>query len=119
MLLVRDVMDNQLLRKDGQHMGKVDGLVIELRDGAPPKVAFIETGADVLARRISARLGDWIARLRRRFFGDDRAIKRVPWDRVRDVGVDIEIDVPDTSATQLQDWLVRHVIRRVPGERDD
>jgi sporulation protein YlmC with PRC-barrel domain len=116
MHLVRDVLDNQLVRADGHRLGKVDGLVIELQERAPPRVACIETGADVLARRLGPHASRWMAALRKRLGGDSRRdIARIPWNRVRDVGVDIEIEIDETSATQLQSWLLRHVIGRLPG----
>jgi sporulation protein YlmC with PRC-barrel domain len=116
MHLVRDVMDTQLVRRDGLRVGKVDGLVMELREGAPPRLAYIETGTGVLARRLSPRLWRWIGRLRGRLGetgGGD--VVRVPWAKVCDVGVDIEVDVEETAATQLQDWLVKRIISKLPG----
>ena len=31
--LIRDVLDNQLVDRDGRRMGRVDGIVAELREG--------------------------------------------------------------------------------------
>jgi sporulation protein YlmC with PRC-barrel domain len=117
MNLIRDVMDTQLIRRNGHRMGKVDGLVIELREGAPPRLAYIETGAHVLARRLGPRFERWTRSLRRLLVGGGETTVRVPWSGVRDVGVDIEIDAAETSATQLQEWLVQHVVRHVPGTK--
>lgn len=116
MHLIRDVLDNQLIRKDGYRLGKADGLVIELREGAPPRLAFIETGSDVLARRMGPRMGAWWSWLRRRWLGG-RGAMRVPWSAVRDVGVDIEIADDHTAAAALHEWLLAHVMGRIPGGR--
>jgi sporulation protein YlmC with PRC-barrel domain len=117
MNLVRDVLDTQIVGRDGRRMGRVDGLIIETREGAPPKVAYIEMGAEVLAGRLSSRLAAWVARLRNRFWKEDTGVFRVPWSRVRDVGFDIEIDMPETTTTRFQEWLRREIVARMPGGR--
>src|SRR5829696_4438209 len=42
---------------------------------------------------------------------------RVPWQKVRDIGVDIELDleVHETTIFDWQDWLRDHVIGKIPG----
>jgi sporulation protein YlmC with PRC-barrel domain len=115
MHLIRDVLDTQLIGRDGRRLGKVDGLVIELREGAPPRVAFIETGVNVLARRLGPRLAYQVAYWRERICAAQRDNVRISWSQVRDVGVDIEVEADETSATQLQNWLLRHVISHLPG----
>ena len=57
--LVAEVLDKQIVDAKKNKLGKVDGLVIVLREGRPPRVAYIECGAAVLARR----LGRWCERL--------------------------------------------------------
>jgi hypothetical protein len=59
--LIRDVLDNQLVDRNGRKMGKVDGIAIELRENKPPRLAYIETGAPTLARRLHPRLARWVA----------------------------------------------------------
>ena len=116
--LLRDVLDNQLVDRNGIRMGKVDGLVAELRDGAPPRLAFVEIGAVALARRLGPRAGRWVAGLWARLGGERaREPHRVPWSKVRDVGldVDLDLDVEETSVNDWQDWLRNRVIDRIPG----
>src|SRR4029434_7719229 len=59
--LIRDVLDNQLLDRHQRQMGKVDGLILELRPGQPPRLAYIEVGSITLARRLHPRLARWVA----------------------------------------------------------
>ena len=116
--LVRDVLDKQLVDRKQVKMGKVDGLVLELRDNGPPRVAFIEIGSVALARRIGARLGEWVSRMGARLGGEGhREPYRVSWEKVRDVGVDIDLDldVQDTPVFNWQTWLRDHVVARIPG----
>ena len=48
--LVRDVLDKQMLDKNECEIGRVDGIVLEFPEDAPPRVARLELGGPVLAR---------------------------------------------------------------------
>jgi sporulation protein YlmC with PRC-barrel domain len=115
--LVRDVLDAQIVDRKGKRTGKVDGLVVLLRKDRPPKVVFIETGAVTLARRVSQRLAAWMMRRSKSSSVLWRAPCRVPWSRVRKVGVEIRLDVgsKETAASVLNDWLKRHIVGHIPG----
>lgn len=116
MNLVRDILDQQILDRRRMRMGRVDGVVIELRDGAPPRVLGIELGSAVLARRISRRLGKWVeARWRRA--GIASAVYRIPWSAVKKVSDDIEVDLDfeKTPAFRTENWLRENVVSKLPG----
>jgi sporulation protein YlmC with PRC-barrel domain len=101
--LVRDVLDNQLVDRNGTHMGKVDGLVLVVRKDAPPQLQCIEIGVVTLARRLGPGVGRWVTRLARKLRGErlDEPY-RVPWNKVRDIGVDVDLDV-DIRETPASD----------------
>jgi hypothetical protein len=61
--LIRDVLDKQLLDRHGVKFSKVDGLTAIWEPNQQPRVAFVELGAVVLARRVGARTERWISRL--------------------------------------------------------
>ena len=42
--LVRDILDAQLVDAHGHNIGRVDGILLELRAGRPPRVAAMELG---------------------------------------------------------------------------
>jgi hypothetical protein len=118
--LVRDVLDKKLLDRellDGEHavLGRADGLVAELRAGAPPRLVAIEVGAITLARRLHPRLAAWLATgWRRRLV---RPPIRLPWNRVKDIGTEVILD-PGRQRAQLlatESWVREHIIRRIPG----
>ncbi|RVD59697.1 MULTISPECIES: hypothetical protein [unclassified Mesorhizobium] len=118
MNLLRDVLDKQVLDRKGVKIGKVDGLVAELRPGKPPRIVAAELGSITLARRLGARPGRWAARLAA-WLGGDRHSEphRISWKKVRDIGLDIEFDIDgrETSIFDWQDWLRDHFIGRIPG----
>ncbi|MER8508044.1 hypothetical protein [Mesorhizobium sp. M0220] len=116
--LLRDILDKQVVDREQVKIGKVDGLVAELRPGKPPKIIAVELGSITLARRLGERPGRWMARLAARLGGRRHAEPhRIAWNKVRDIGVDIEfdIDVRETAIFDWQNWLRDHVIGRIPG----
>ena len=118
MELIRDILDKQAVDREETKIGKVDGLIAELRPGEPPRVTFVEIGSVELARRLGPRLGRWASRIGEKLGGKEhRQPYRIPWNKVRDIGVDIEfdVDVQETTIFDWQDWLRDHVISRIPG----
>jgi sporulation protein YlmC with PRC-barrel domain len=117
MLLVRDVLDKQMLDRDGDKMGKVDGVVLQVSEEGPPRVVYLEAGAPTLARRLGPRIGRWVSRLARRWGGAHPESYRIPWTRVREVTLDVRIDVKadETRVNVVEDWLRTHVVEHLPG----
>jgi hypothetical protein len=118
LLVIRDVLDTQLLDPREHKLGKVDGIVVLVAPGEQPRLIAIETGAVVMGRRLSRRLGRLIGRLWTRI-GGPRYGKpfRIAWSDVTDVGTDIHVSVAleETPLHAWQDWLRRHVVGRIPG----
>ena len=115
MKLVCDVLDEQLVDRHGVRMGKADGIVAELREGAPPRLVAIETGAAVLARLLSPRC-ERIALAINRRLGVAPPRYRIPWSLIRDFDVDItlDLDATETPAFAWERWIREHIIRRLP-----
>lgn len=114
--LVSDVLDKQLVDARGQNAGRVDGIVLQLRDGLPPRVAYVEVGPITLLSRFSRRLAAWYAR-RDRGFGVGRGQPyRIPWTRVRrdKTGVRVDLDASETPINAVEAWLRRVVVERIP-----
>jgi sporulation protein YlmC with PRC-barrel domain len=117
--LTRDILDQQVVDRTGQRLGKVDGVILELREGQPPRVAAIEIGPVTLTRRIHPRLAEWLGGWLRRHGPRSDGTLRIPWSKVRAIGVDLRVDLvaEGTPARAWEDWLREHVIRRIPGSR--
>jgi len=114
--LVHDVLDVQVVDRTRRKMGRVDGIVIELRDGEPPRVAALLVGGSVLAERV----GRWMLALTRgvlRLLRIEPAITRIAFEKVRVVGscVELDLDAGSTSALRTERWLDAHVVCRIPG----
>ncbi|HEY2378502.1 MAG TPA: hypothetical protein VGH98_21155 [Gemmatimonadaceae bacterium] len=115
-LLIRDVLDNQLIDATGQNAGKVDGIVLELRAGEPPRVRFVEVGPVTLARRLNRRFGDWFARLDARLGSGRGASVRIPISRITldEPSLRIDLVAASTPIMALEKWLRRTIVSRIP-----
>ncbi len=111
----REILDQQLVDRTGQDMGKVDGIVLELRDDAPPRIAALLTGGHLLARRVHPRLEAWARRLTARWGPENREPLRIPWPKVKKIGVDVKVDVAADEAMPWEHWVRDHIIGRIPG----
>jgi len=114
--LVHDVLDAQLVDRKQEKMGRVGEVVLELRDGEPPRVAQLLIGGSVLAERI----GGWMVAITRgvsRLLKIEDGVTRVPFEKVRVVGscVEVDLDAESTNALRTEHWLDDHVVCRIPG----
>ena len=117
MNLTRDIPDQQVVDRRGQLLGKVDGVILELRKGEPPRIAAIEIGPVPLARRMHPRLASWLERWLRGHGPRTDGTLRVPWSKVMAIGVDLRVDLvaDGTAARAWEEWLRDRVVRRIPG----
>ncbi|MBN3881705.1 MAG: hypothetical protein V7K64_22805 [Nostoc sp.] len=117
MNIIRDVLDNQLVDRNQHKMGKVDGIVMELQDGQPPRLAYIEVGVTTLAKRLNPRLARLVAAIASKWGAKQSEPFRIPWSKVRDVGIDVEVDIEAeaTPALAYEKWLRDRIIARIPG----
>jgi hypothetical protein len=116
MELLRDCLDKQLEDRNQRRMGRVDGLILELEDDRPPRVAYVEVGVKTLLDRLSCRLGNAAARLLKKF-GIDTEPYRIPWGKLH-VGlntVHADVEAEQTPALEWEIWLRKKVIGRIPG----
>jgi len=119
MNIVHDLLDVQLIDQRGRNIGRVDGLVMELRPGKPPRVTAMEVGTGVLAARLNHRIARWWSRWCG-MVGASPEPSRIAMSTIRDIGVDVEVEIdPPTRASLLrfESWLRRQVVARIPGGR--
>lgn len=119
MEVFRDVLDNQLVDRHQQKMGRVDGIIAELRDGQPPRLAYIEVGLPTLGRRIHPQLERLIVAIQSHWGARIKQPFRIPFSQVLDVGIDVDIDldVEQTPAIAYEKWLQDKVIGKIPGAK--
>jgi len=113
--LVRDCLDKQLEDRHHRRMGRVDGIVLEVEPGEPPRVAFIQLGVKTMMNRLGARFGNATARLMRAM-GISPDPYRIAWGKLH-VGlntVHADLEAEKTPALEEELWL-RKKIKRIPG----
>lgn len=115
MHIAGEVLDNQICDTRGEKVGKVDGLVLELREGQPPRLAYLELGSATLARRLGRRWERWAVAISRRL-RIRRPRYRIPIERVTEFGLDVVVDddLARSPARAWERWLRTHVIGRIP-----
>jgi sporulation protein YlmC with PRC-barrel domain len=116
------LLDRQLIDKDGRLAGKVDDLELELPEGGgPPVVTAILSGPGTLSRRLGGRLGAWLEALANRLReGDDRHPARISFGLVKRIGsaVDLSVAKAELETDRLEAWTRDHLIGRLPGAGD-
>jgi hypothetical protein len=116
MSLARDLLDAQLVDRNQRRIGRVDGVIIEIRAGVPPRVAAMEVGFLTAARRIHRRLPRILRRILKRLPVAPATV-RLPLTLCREVGVNIALDLDaseDRRLLRVERWLRRHVVARIP-----
>ena len=116
MELIRDCLDKQVVDSDERPMGRVDGIVLEIEPGRPPRVAWIELGVSTIAGRLSSRLAR-LVNLASKRLKDHGEPYRIPWNKVR-VGlnkVKVDLKAEKTPALEWELWLRTKVIGKIPG----
>jgi len=116
MNVIRDCLDKQLEDRNHRRMGRVDGVILELEDNRPPRVAYVEVGVKTLMDRLSLRLGKMVVRLLQRFDIDSEPY-RIPWGKLH-VGLNTvraDVEAEKTPALEWELWLRKKVIGRIPG----
>jgi hypothetical protein len=117
MNLYRDILDKQILDRKKMQCGKVDGLIMTVRPRAQPQITHIELGSVTLARRVGQGPARFVARFARVSRGKQRQVPyRVEWNKVKDIGVDVEMDIDGNTTPygRIREWLVHHVLKYLP-----
>lgn len=118
MLIGFDLLDRQILDRDGEPVGKVDDLELTYDDTGTPHVTALLLGQEVLGDRIGGILGRWMAGTARRLSGStDRPPMRIPIDLVDTLDSAVNLSVHRDLLTDppLETWLRDHLITRIPG----
>lgn len=121
MRLAREILDKEILDRDGFKGGKVDDLLLELRAGEPPVVRAIITQHGAVARvlgRRAARWGAWV-RAWALGVGPDVAPIELGWEHVTriDVTVHIDLDRHEGGLMRSERAVWERWISRLPWAR--
>jgi sporulation protein YlmC with PRC-barrel domain len=116
MELVRDVLDKQIVDRNGRPAGRVDGIVLEVRDGRPPRVVAIAVGPVVLGQRLHAAVGRWVEALQHGF-GAPTPSAVIPWSEIQLLTDRMTIQVTGDAPASTLESRLRRWMRRLPGHK--
>ena len=114
--LISDLLDKQVVDRHGRELGRVDSVILEVRAGAPARVAAIELGPGVLLRRVHPLLGRWMGALEHAFGVGDGEPLRIAAADILAVHDDVKVDLAagETSAAEVEHRL-RGWLGSIPG----
>jgi sporulation protein YlmC with PRC-barrel domain len=118
MLIGFNLLDRQIIDRDGAPVGKVDDVELTYDDSGTPHVTALLLGQAALGDRIGGTLGRCIAGTARRLSGSlDRPPMRISIDLVGHVGsaVNLKVNRALLQDPPLETWLRDHLIQRIPG----
>jgi hypothetical protein len=117
---VLELLDRQMVDRDGLLAGKVDDLEFELPDDPDglPQVTALLSGLGALANHLGGDTGRWLAAVERRLTGDrERAPSRIDIALVHEIGSVIELvaDREDLDSNRAERWARDVIIDNIPG----
>lgn len=121
-LLGFDLLDRQIMDRDGLPVGNVDDVELAVAKDGTLTVAALYVGAQAWGERLGGRIGASVtglaARLQRR---TPPGPIRIPIDLVREAGSAIRLSVSRDllGEPELEAWLREHIIKRIPGAKDE
>jgi sporulation protein YlmC with PRC-barrel domain len=113
-----DLLDRQVLDRDGELVGKVDDVELSAAEGGPPTVVALLLGPQALGHRMGGWLGRVIEASARRLQGEPHPEPlRIAYERVASVdnAVRLRLRRAELREPALETWLRAHVIDRIPG----
>jgi len=122
MEVFRDLLDKQVVDRDGNKMGRVDGIVGELRPGQPLVIEQLDLSMLTLARRVHPRLESVVAWVHARFSTRQAKHYQVRWDDVKYVEekhVRTALCFDETPAADWEMFFREKIVSRIPGSRSE
>src|SRR5205085_804664 len=104
--------------KHGREFGRIDGVLLHLRQGKPPRVGEIEVGTYTILRRVNRPVGEWLAAVLERISPVSLKSVRLPLAPFKRKGDRIEMPVDAETDPRLmpgEKWLREHIVRKLPG----
>ncbi|WP_353508045.1 hypothetical protein [Intrasporangium sp.] len=119
--VVLRVLDHQVVGPEKELVGNIDDLELT-PTGTALAVTGCAVGIGALSQRLPGRLGTWVGAVWRRLSTDsDPQPTVIPVGHIAALGSAITVDAPSTKALaesfELEHWLRRFVVSRIPGAK--
>jgi hypothetical protein len=113
-----EVLDHQLIDRDGRLVGKVDDLELTRRDDGRLVVTAILSGPGALGPRLPGVLGRCVQAVWRRLHdSDDPQPARIPSTAITDIGSAVRLSTAraDLANQALENWARTRIVGKLPG----
>ena len=121
MLIGFDLLDRQIVDRDGEPVGKDDDVELDYDERGDAYVTGLLLGQQALGERIGGGLGRWISAIARRMSEPpDQPPIRIGFDLVAKIDSAVHLSVARELLPEppLEVWLRDHLIGRIPGAGD-
>jgi sporulation protein YlmC with PRC-barrel domain len=121
MLIGFELLDRQIVDRDGEPVGKVDDVELTYDERGDAYVTGLLLGQQALGERIGGGLGRWISAVARRMSEPPgQPPIRIGFDLVERVDSAVRLSVARELIVEppLEAWLRDHLIGRIPGAGD-
>jgi sporulation protein YlmC with PRC-barrel domain len=117
LLVAFNLLDRQIVDRDGLPVGKVDDVELDRAEDGGLYVATLLTGLEALGPRVGGALGRWMAAAAGRVQLERQGPRRIPYDLVASVESAVVLSVKRDllPEPELETWLNQHLIGRIPG----
>ena len=116
--MARDVLDKVLRDRNGRECGRVDSIIVKIRDGEPAVATEIECGLFIALRRVSRPIAEWLEVIASRILPIPLGSVKLSLEKFSHEGHFIELPIDceaDPRMMRAEKWLRKHVIERIPG----
>ena len=115
-----ELLDRQLVDRDGLLAGKVDDLEFSLPDDGDdlPTLVAILSGLGALASHIGGRTGRWLAAVEQRLANEPETTpSRIPYEFVTDLGAAVHLSAArdELDSSRAERWTRDVIITNIPG----
>ena len=116
--VVRDVLDKNVIDRNGREMGRVDGILIEQQPNQPVRLTAVLIGPAALGDRLHPALGRVVRRIEKRFGVDGDRPARVAFSDIDEIEtkVRLRLAIGETAVAAVEQRLRSWVVR-LPGSR--
>ena len=116
--VVRDVLDKNVVDRNGREMGRVDGILIEQRPNQPVHLTAVLIGPAALGDRLHPAVGRVVHRIEKSFGIDEDRPARVAFAEIDEIGprIRLRLTIGETAVAAVEQRL-RSWLARLPGSR--
>jgi sporulation protein YlmC with PRC-barrel domain len=116
--VVRELLDKLVVDRNGREMGRVDGIVLDQREGEPPRLSAVLIGASALGDRLHPTIGRWVAGFQHALGVNQGPPVRIDFSDIGEIAGSVKMNLPvgETAARTVEQRL-RAWIARIPGWR--